>query len=123
MVDKYTDKVGEFVGALAEQLGQTSGFVYETLVKQQMAEGVVNLIVYLLVVIANIYLWRSHSKYDKRDDRDGDLLQAWGIVNTMISIVLIIYLFFFLGEDMLQIMNPHYYAIQDVFDFIGDITN
>lgn len=121
LVEKYTDQIGNFISALAEQLGVASEFVYEILVRQQFVMGLSGVIMFLISGLLIFSSWKLLIKY--KNGIEDDFVFGWGFLNSVLTFGYLIGIMFQLPETLAKLINPHYYAIQETFEFISNITN
>lgn len=111
LIDKYSDKIGDAITALAEKLQQPAEHVYKVLVKQQVVWGVGTLVgvvlgaLFLFIGLLGISKWRW-------DDDYCIPLNIVGVIILLVSLVL----FFFYG--LTGLINPEYGALKDIVNMI-----
>jgi len=119
------DKLGGFIDELAKQLGVAATHVYEVLVKQQFVDGVSLLIKAIIWVAIVSLVWFIVNKFViknwKRWDRHEEVQFLLGIVIAAAIVMSCI-----VGWNVVdwvtlgikKLLNPEYYALQDLMDFI-----
>ena len=122
LVDKYGEKIGTVIVALSEKLQQPVEHVYGVLVKQQ----VVNAIVWLIVLITGIVLFAfafiiGVSKYANWSDRDFNVVAAVSLITGIASFVMFVLGITHLTEIVQGFINPEYGAIKDIVELVGKI--
>ena len=117
LIDK-TDQLGSFISEIAKQMGVAATHVYEILIRQQYVEGIGFLIwsIGLLILISFIaYCLKK-----------GIISRATWHEFVVIPYIVCLFLFIvFIGcfyEGVLRMMNPEYYALQDLFEMIEAIS-
>lgn len=120
IIDKYTDKIGAAIIALSEKLQQPAEFVWTSLVKQNLLEGYLNLIpiVLMFVFIVLFFKYRKKSEWDSCNDAE-NFEAVMSIIMGILSIIFFIASVFCIRSGILKILNPEYYAIQDIFSLIN----
>jgi hypothetical protein len=124
------DQIKRELQPLAEKLGEGAAFVYETYVRQQMISGVVSLVGSLVgsvvVFLALKWFWRltmvkqaeavGNSYYASTYDGEG---WVWARVTaTVLACIWFLVSFFVFFDGVQHLLNPHYYAIQDLLSSI-----
>ena len=127
---KLEDKVLERIDSLGGKLDNISQHAWEALVKYQIINGVVDLIVGIVVIALTIFLWKVFiSQYKKVSNRHdahsllfeyGDDLSIMGFIYVMVTglltIVALIYLVYGIPMDILKISNPEIFAVKDLIE-------
>ena len=130
IVLKLEDKVLERIDSLGGKLDNISQHAWEALVKYQIINGVVDLIVGIVVIALTIFLWKVFiSQYKKVSNRHdahsllfeyGDDLSIMGFIYVMVTglltIVALIYLVYGIPMDILKISNPEIFAVKDLIE-------
>lgn len=102
---------------MAEKLNVTLPHLWEVLIKQQYVEAIQSFAVFGLCLIVWYLLYKSKEYIrDKIDDFSPFMIMGI-IILSLITIVLF--------DDTItgigQIINPEYYAIKDIVEFIGEM--
>ncbi|WBF81868.1 membrane protein [Staphylococcus virus vB_SurM-PSU5] len=129
---KLEDKVLERIDSLGGKLGDISQHAWGALVKYQVAYGIVDIIVGIVVIALTIFLWKLFiNQYNKvndinRDDGYSILFENYGdltgigftyvIVTSLISLGALIYLVYGIPMDILRILNPEVFAVKDLIE-------
>lgn len=119
------DKLGGFIDELAKQLGVAATHVYEVLVKQQYVEGIslgVKSGITILLILLTWYLVNKlvFKKYEFIEDETGLGFLVW-IFGVVLAFVTLMFAIDIVGDITLavkKLMNPEYYALQDLMDFV-----
>lgn len=123
MTEKITDKVFEYIDALAAKLGVAAEYVFEMLVRQKMIEGIAYsatlVVVSIILWFATYKLFRYSNKNSAEfcnDDDEGILypLLFLGLASVFVFIVDVM----FLPGNIIQIFNPEYYAIKEILNAV-----
>ena len=115
LIDKYSEKIGDAITALAEKLQQPAEHVYKILVKQQVVYGVSTL---LFVVFSVIVVFWGFKIYHKNQDEFngwdffGMFLIVLGCIAFVISFIM------FAGGGLSGLINPEYGALKDIVNMI-----
>ncbi|AHN66480.1 membrane protein [Bacillus phage Bcp1] len=123
------DKLGGFIDELAKQLGVAATHVYEVLVKQQMVDGISLLvkagvwlaILILLWTLMNKLVFKKWSNFYNDDPYGFDAQFALGVVTVLLAVVTIFFSFYivdWLTLGIKKLLNPEYYALEDIMTFI-----
>jgi len=115
IVDKYTDKIGESLTALAEALKVPAEFVFETLVKMQIVEGVTSLLIGIMVFICSfIALFIGYKTIETKEE----LSVPCFIFGGFAFVLMLVFTVISGGDVMSQIFVPEYHAIMEIKGFI-----
>lgn len=118
IVDKYIERVGDAVAALASQIKVPAEHVYGVLVKQGKVIGISSLCAWVfsvLLLVISSAIYRTNKINHPHDDND------WYIACVVTSVVLVIFssvTFFVTGLPCL--INPEYHAIKDILRIVGN---
>jgi len=141
MKNEVMNKVGEYIDALAKNLGVAAEHVYKVLVQQQLAEGIGGLLVSLLInIVCILVLSKLVKVYRNAEYREiefgfsmkkvpqnkqaefvymGDGVPFW--VFGILSIIVLGIMIPIAHDFVLRLINPEYYAIKEIMDvFKGD---
>ena len=119
MNPELTEKATEYIESIAKSLGVAAEHVYGLLVRQQIAEAISTLVITVIAIIALvtalllvIKAYREFTGYDPF----GYILAIaiLSIVTLMVSLVGL----FEGAESVMKLINPEYYAIQEIFDLL-----
>lgn len=127
---KLEDKVLERIDSLGGKLDNISQHAWEALVKYQIINGVVDLIVGIIVIALTIFLWKvfinQYKKVSNRYDAHsilfeyGDDLSIMGFLYVMVTglltIAALIYLLYGIPMDILKISSPEIFAVKDLIE-------
>jgi len=109
-ITAVSDKVENAITIMADKLGMASDHFYPIIVKQQLISGwtYIGLSVPLFL-IATFLIFMGTDKSIDQEDR-----------NWALFIGLIFYIFFIgvFGSNIPQILNPEYYALMEIKQFI-----
>lgn len=128
--------INKYIETLSEKLGVASKQVYETLYKQQIAEGLIDLffsimaLTLLIVSVKFVIGIFTKAQYEKREDsyfsqepanmyaklRDSDFVEdgvIWFLF-PFIWVVLIVVMAIGLSTGMMKLINPEYYVIKEI---------
>ena len=124
MTEKITDKVFEYIDALAAKLGVAAEYVFEMLVRQKMIEGIAYS---ATLVIVSIILWFATYKlfrYSYKnfaefcDDDDPGILFGSLLFLGVVSVLVFFVDAIFLPGNIIKIFNPEYYAIKEILNAV-----
>jgi amino acid transporter len=111
------DMVQTGINSLSAQMGVTLPHLWEAIIRQQYIQGVANIITFIFILAVwgklfkkkeEIYRW-----FSKND------LEMLAVILTL-SGVIISYVYFELASNGVgQIINPEYYAIQEITNMIN----
>lgn len=131
-MDKVYEDVKGYIDAIAENLGVAAEHVYELLVKQQVIEGAVGLIVGGIILLVSVLIitmtfiakhkatW--HEGHFSRKPTNGyasyinfgEGVVCWIVFGMAVLAVIICTCV--VAESALQLFNPEYYAIKEIMD-------
>lgn len=123
MDTKVTEKVFEYIDALALKLGVASEHVYGVLVKQAVVSGMVNGIVltviplvFLLVtiILARQVKWKSSSYQSEKEESFTMASIGFGIFFLLTFLIFCL----FAPDQYIKIFNPEYFAIKEILSVI-----
>ncbi|BCO16248.1 putative membrane protein_gp195 [Bacillus phage vB_BceM_WH1] len=121
LADKYLDKAGKYIDQFAAKLGTTSEYIFEILVKQQIAAGISGIIFFAVLLIISLVSIKLGVKWFKMDSRRGDWdYQYMAMWASIIGLVVLLLSLAGIGYNIRLIINPEYYAIQDIVNFIKE---
>lgn len=105
----YND-IKEAIVGLSSGLEVKAEQVWNILIKQQIVDSYIYLIINILVLLGSIILWISLLKSDDKDEWWG-LPVVWSLINIIIICLTI---------DVIVggLVNPEYGAMKDIFQFI-----
>ncbi len=113
MNEKIYNDVSNAIAALSQKLGVAAEHVYGVLVKQQIVEGIFSIVAIVLCIIgifiASKAIRYGFSIYEKHEDTSFLIVT---VASTGIAIMLMASAFNTSG--VLKIVNPEYYAIQEI---------
>lgn len=117
--NKVTERVFEYIDAIAQQLGVAAEYVFTVLVRQQMIEGIVYglflLIANIAIGIVAIKIYKyTFCNWEKLCKRDNEFWILGCSATGLILLILIFYNVKFLLLYTLKTFNPEYYAIKEI---------
>lgn len=119
IADKYLDKFGKYIDEFAAKLGTTSQYVFEILVKQQVTTGISWLVFFVILlvlsVIATIMFMKTYKRAVENHKYD---LEYGCLIGMIVGCIVILVCLASISYDIRLIMNPEYYALQDILDFV-----
>ncbi len=119
LADKYLGKTTEYIDQFAAKLGTTSEYAFEILVKQQVAAGISGIVFFAVVMILSIIGTIISTKMHFRLKTNYEYCDGW-LAGIIIGFVIILLALAGLLYNVRLIMNPEYYAIQDIVNFIKE---
>ncbi len=110
---------------LAEKLGTTTEYLWGVLITQAKVSAIIDLIYIVLVSIIGVIIYKVH-KHLMKENENGDtryyILEDSAVIPMFIvSIVwsvLFIVCFFSLGNIISGLINPEYWALEQVLDIV-----
>jgi hypothetical protein len=120
MVDKIYNDISTAIATLAEKLGVATEHVYNVLVRQQFYEGIFALIAVLLSIIATLFLFKLFKIGLKLRDEKNEItgIGASYCVLSVISVSIAVSICFQYASGIVKIVNPEYYAIQQILQMV-----
>lgn len=115
----YSDVKSGITG-LASALKVTAEHVYGILVKQQIVNSVVYLLILIITILLLIFCYKEWSKIEV--DHKGDPKEAkpfiFTIVSGIIGFILLLVFLFNIDTMIMGFINPEYGAIMDIIHFV-----
>jgi len=113
----------KLIEQLAQELGTTSEYLWEILIKQAFIDASIKSISFLAVVIFGIILWNQHKVLIKKDEQGDTPYQNPGISGVMLFFLSLFVVFFILSifsisDIIIGYCNPEYWALKTIFDKI-----
>lgn len=99
---------------LVSNLQGPSKHVYEVYVKQCLVDGITRLLVAVFFLTITIIILREPIKKLEFDDNDSGKHIAMFVVGILLAIATIVLIINFLSGGLGRMINPEYYAIQDI---------
>lgn len=122
VMDKAIDKVSDVVGVMAQTINKIAPDVWKIMLRQQYAKAVMACVVPVGLLMVLILHMKLVGKYWRPDDQDGDEVQARRILVRIIPTIMTFFagLWFFnrLSDSIALLINPEFYAIQDLLRMI-----
>lgn len=110
------DMVQNGIDKLSTQMGVTLPHLWEVMIKQQYVYGAANIITFLIILAVSVKLFKNKSRICGWF-RERDLVMLY-IISALLWF-LIAYVYFELALTGIgQIINPEYYAMKDIANFI-----
>lgn len=114
---EITAKIFEYIDAMAAGLGVASTYVFELLVRQQIAEGVALLIAGIILAAGGAWAAvKAFRLFAEDGDSDVQFIAALGGITA--GVASLIGLFALIPPAILHLINPEYYALQAILDVI-----
>jgi chromate transport protein ChrA len=119
-----SDKFGNYINELAKQLGVAATHVYGVLVRQQYVEALSALItdaVYVAILILLCVIFSKMWKRALRAKDNGDSAFAMSFISFFFTAGMIVAIIFLLADiknSLTRLLNPEYYALKDIMNFI-----
>ncbi|NGQ95441.1 hypothetical protein G3578_09775 [Brevibacillus sp. SYP-B805] len=110
-----TDKITEYLEQMAVKLGVAAEHVYGVLVRQQLAEGVVAILV--AFVFAALAIWLIRLAFRYFDEWDDLRIVVLAVIVVCFGTVLTAG-----GSGILHVVNPEYYAIREIMETIRGVV-
>lgn len=134
MNQEVTNKVFEYVDALAEKLGVASEFVLGVMLKQQFIQGIIGILTTVILLLVayvltakttpKVYKWMKKDIERKRENSrwTHDMLDYPHIIIPGFAVLFIlgiatgIHLFSVLPESINKLFNPEYFVIKEILN-------
>lgn len=130
MDTKLTDKVFEYIDALAQKLGVASELIFRFVTKQVVTEGITYTALSLVGLLFVFVAYKVINKilaWTKKDIVEND--NEWAdYPHSIISIIIIgvfslicfiLIVFNILPESIMKIANPEYYTLKEIMSVIN----
>lgn len=112
----------DFLSKLGEQVSVAGQQVFEVYVKQSYANGVTDLIVAGIFILASIALVVLsivlYKREFKNDNDDEPICFGFGMLFDFVAIILFLIATKYLVDGVKEILNPQYYALQDLINVV-----
>jgi 4-hydroxybenzoate polyprenyltransferase len=111
---------------LATKLGTTSEYLWRVLLKQAFISGISDIIYYIALTIATIYLFWLHKKFSVENEKKQSLYykKEWIILPMgAAGFILIIALLCAIGnipDTIAALVNPEYWALDQILHKVKD---
>ena len=134
------NKIDGAVNAIGSGIGKGAEFVWPILVKQNLANGIVNIIPFIIVSL--FLTWWFMAKYRPYMQRRLQIVNHHPVNNNtaalqvklddenfsfwfpaIVFMVLTLISFFFFAHGIKQALNPEYYALQEVINTAKELKN
>lgn len=122
-IQPYLDKIGEAITQIAHGLGVASEHVYGVLIRQQFVDGLVDvcisIIAPILYIIVMMYLLRLRKNIDSYwEDEVSAIVIIVGVGGFIATTVIFFNLF---PDGLKHLINPEYYAMQQILDYLKSL--
>lgn len=119
---EVSEKIFEYIDALAQKLGVASEYVFAMLVRQQIIEGIAYLSILLLIsfvigIATSKIVKHTISNWDHLCNKDREI--GWSVASAIAGFVALILLTAdvkYMPLYTMKIFNPEYYAIKEIMD-------
>lgn len=125
MNDKLVGKASEYIDAVATKLGVAAEHVYGLLVRQQITEGIVDIIsgVAITAVITALIVFTANKlkgklKFNTADEIDMMAMLLFGGIGLMFFGGLLCAGFLLTTDGIKHVINPEYYAIKEIIEAV-----
>lgn len=131
MSDKITEKVFDYIDAMADKLGVATEYLMRVLIRQQIISGAVELFTSILILVL-IYIaykfgvksWRWMKKKMETDTcRDSvidypEVIIPMTVIGFFSAIAIVVITTTMIPDAIMKLGNPEYYAIKEILDTI-----
>lgn len=119
MKTKIYEQATAYIESMAKSLGVAAEHVYGILVKQQVAEGIATIaLMPLALIILSVILTKLVKALKKYDGWDNTHIMIPTVLVACVLGVASIVALVMIPGGLMKIMNPEYYAIQEIMDVI-----
>lgn len=118
-VKQIIDMVQKGIDTASKNLGVAVPHLWEVLIRQQYIKGIQGIVTFIVSLVCIYPLWRLTRYF--RNLEEEDPYSAWDFATffTFIGMVVLITIGFFSFYDSIgQLLNPEYYAIQDIIKLV-----
>jgi hypothetical protein len=109
-------QIKDTLSVVALKIGEGAEYGWHILIKQQIAEGIVGILVPLIPAILipiGIKMYKHGVALDKDSYRSGENFRSvGGIIAGFATFITLIFLLFAITDSLLKLINPDFYAIQ-----------
>ena len=117
LIDKYSAKVENAIIALAEKLQQPVEHVYRVLIKQQIVNSIVYLVVFVIAIIF-VIVGIKFCASEKAEWEYGNFHSTFGIISIITGLLISLGFWFSMSECITGFINPEYGALKDIIEMI-----
>lgn len=129
MKNEVIEKVDAYIKSLADSLGVAAEHVYGLLVKQQIVEGAVELLLFSIILISGFIFCKTISTKTKdfRENYKGKRITGLG-EDILLFLIYASWVFYGLAviialctfpSSIGKLINPEYYAIKEILDVLS----
>lgn len=116
--DEILTRLDSLVAHAGRGVETGAEFTWPILVRQQIAEGVVavgSFIFFLMLVVAGIWVYNADVEpLDRGESIPGIVVTLVGGFGAVIGLMVV-----FMTESIVKLINPEYYALEDIFTMLG----
>ena len=112
----WEQKAENALDAIADKLGTGIDHFWPLFIKQQWADGIISIIIFVLIMMFFILLsYISYKNYKNGPNPDTGLILTLALLATALVGLLVVYE---LRTGILQILNPEYYALKEIMELM-----
>lgn len=120
----YND-VKTAIKTIASGLKTTAEHLMEVVAKKYFIQGVIDLITSGICVLLIIFLYKVISKslkgWNEAEKNNTEIFNVFGVMLPSLGIIFLSFVAYDnMQEGLLYTLNPEYYVIEDIFNFIKD---
>jgi hypothetical protein len=123
---KVYDDMKQGITALSQSLKVGAEYVFTIMVRQQVVNSVMYVIVYIVLFGVCLLLLRWNLSHKKEMDKEENWLDGYKdgrgiallIVSCFISVISFIVLFVTIGHTVMGFINPEYGALKEILEFV-----
>ncbi|WP_135553304.1 hypothetical protein [Paenibacillus cymbidii] len=123
MKDQISDKVFEYIDALAAKLGVAAEYVFTLMIRQMVMEGIVYICVSVVLLVASILGARKLYAFWREKDFEIEDCEGLAIFSVLLGIAMLVTIIvvttIVLPESIMKLTNPGYYALKEILEAFG----
>lgn len=119
------EQISKALQQLADKLGTTVTYLWHVLVKQAVVNGIGNLIIYIIVTIWFIILYKLHIKFSKNYGNGESIYEQTEAISivpmvllSLAWIICFIICLFSITDTVNSFGNPEYWALHEILNKI-----
>ena len=117
VIEKFGDKLDQYMGALASKAGVAADHFYPIFVRQQVITGVTELLLLGMGAIVAYLLIRMGIANGRLDDAEDKSMFGY-FAGTAIGIIIFFNVMIMGSDAISKICNPEFYAVQNLIQMV-----
>jgi formate hydrogenlyase subunit 3/multisubunit Na+/H+ antiporter MnhD subunit len=128
MTEDIINKAFDLISQAFQKLSEGAQYGYNIYVKQQVTNGIIGLLISVLILgliiivtckfIKSIKVKKAASQYYKFFDDESEGMCIATVLIIIICIIIGTFMVFMFADSLKQLINPEYYAIQEILSTV-----